>query len=306
MARIRTIKPEFFRHETLFEAEMASQLPLRVAFAGLFTCCDREGRFRWRPRQLKLDILPYDTVDFTLVLEVLSAGGFIIKYCIEGNDYGYIPSWSRHQVINTREAKSELPEPPQESVLLSLTPHTHDACSTREARVGHASRTCTRGKGREREEERKGKEQTSVTPARLREANHATTTVKVNEVFTHWQQVMQHPQAKLDNKRQALIQKSLQAGYSVAQLCEAIRGCSMTPHNMGDNERGQRYDGLHVILRDADQIDRFIHNYHHPPQQRNATERQQQANQQVLQDWLMQKQQTSTSTPTQTTTGETE
>jgi hypothetical protein len=64
MARIRTVKPELFRHDSLFEAEQECQLPLRLAFIGLFTCCDREGRFRWRLRQLKLDVLPYDSIDF--------------------------------------------------------------------------------------------------------------------------------------------------------------------------------------------------------------------------------------------------
>ncbi len=52
MAKIRTIKPELFRHDGLFEAEIQSGLPLRLAFMGLFTCCDRAGRFRWKPKAL--------------------------------------------------------------------------------------------------------------------------------------------------------------------------------------------------------------------------------------------------------------
>ena len=36
MARIRTIKPDMFRHEGLFQAESQTGLPLRVAFPGLF------------------------------------------------------------------------------------------------------------------------------------------------------------------------------------------------------------------------------------------------------------------------------
>ena len=43
MNRIRTVKPELFRHLALFEAEEKYQMPLRIAFVGLFTCCDR----RW-------------------------------------------------------------------------------------------------------------------------------------------------------------------------------------------------------------------------------------------------------------------
>jgi hypothetical protein len=69
LARIRTIKPEFFRHADLYEAEKETGLPLRLAFAGLWTAADREGRFKWRPRELKLDCLPHDDVDFSRVLD---------------------------------------------------------------------------------------------------------------------------------------------------------------------------------------------------------------------------------------------
>src|ERR687890_378461 len=100
MARIRTIKPEFFRHEVLFEAEKNSGLPLRIAYAGLFTAADRAGRFKWAPRALKLDCLPYDEVDFGAVLDALLEAGFIVRYEAGGESYGAIPSWHLHQVIN--------------------------------------------------------------------------------------------------------------------------------------------------------------------------------------------------------------
>ncbi len=71
---------------------------------------------------------------------------------------------------------------------------------------------------------------------------------------------MNHPRARLDDRRKTIINRSLKIGYSVGELKTAIDGCARTPHNMGQNDRGQVYDGLHVILRDADQIDRFIRN----------------------------------------------
>src|ERR1035438_7461939 len=77
MQRIRTVKPEFFQHEGLFDLEMQVGLPVRLAFVGLWTCCDREGRFPWRPRKLKTDILPYDDLDFAAVLDALAGGGFL-------------------------------------------------------------------------------------------------------------------------------------------------------------------------------------------------------------------------------------
>lgn len=111
MARIRSIKPEFFQHERLFDAERESGLPLRVAFAGLWTVADREGRFEWRPRQLKLNVLPYDDVDFMAVLSALESGGFVKRYECAGKSYGCIPSWTEHQHINVREPSSTIPAP---------------------------------------------------------------------------------------------------------------------------------------------------------------------------------------------------
>ncbi|NKJ03457.1 hypothetical protein [Rhizobium sp. SG741] len=133
MSRIRTIKPEFFTHEDLFEAEHQTSLPLRLAFAGLWTQCDREGRFAWRPRQLKVAVMPYDEVDFSRVLDALLTRGFVVKYTSGNRDFGFIPSWHRHQVINNRERASDLPPPPEniEQFDASITrePRVDDACS---------------------------------------------------------------------------------------------------------------------------------------------------------------------------------
>ncbi|SBV93999.1 hypothetical protein KL86APRO_10455 [uncultured Alphaproteobacteria bacterium] len=153
MARIRTIKPEFFRHADLFDAEEETGLPLRLAFAGLWTACDREGRFEWKPRQLKLDCLPYDDVDFSRVLDALATRGFVRKYEADGNAYGWVPSFTRHQIINNREKDSALPLPPQgfeNSGGSTPAPRDGDACPTPH---GNAS---VEGEG---EREKEGKEE---------------------------------------------------------------------------------------------------------------------------------------------------
>ncbi len=112
MARIRTVKPEFFRHHRLYVAEKESGLPLRVAFAGLWTVADRAGRFAWEPIQIKLDCLPYDEVDFSVVLDALETRGFIMKYA--KGKLGMIPGFNRHQVINNKERESSIAEPTKE------------------------------------------------------------------------------------------------------------------------------------------------------------------------------------------------
>ena len=158
MARIRTVKPEFFRHEALFEAERACRLPLRVAFAGLWTACDREGRFIWKPRALKLDALPYDDVDFSAVLDALAAHGFIVKYEVDAASYGHIPSWSKHQHVNQRESASVLPAPgdaPQRTC-------THESAPV--VSRGEGKGNGKEGEG-EMEGERKGEDAARAAPA---------------------------------------------------------------------------------------------------------------------------------------------
>lgn len=115
MARIRTVKPEFFKHYELFKAEKETKLPLRLAFEGLWLCADKEGRFKYNPTHLKLDILPYDEVDFKVILAALEVYGFILKYTVDSKKYGWIPTLKDHQRFNGTEAKSvsSLPPPPE-------------------------------------------------------------------------------------------------------------------------------------------------------------------------------------------------
>lgn len=122
--RIRTVKPDICRHDALYDAEVESGLPLRFAFVGMLMVADREGRFVWKPRQIKTVVLPFDQLDFENVLDALAAHGFIVKYEVAGAFYGVIPTFLKHQHVNHREAKSELPPPPDDAMHM----HAH-ACT---------------------------------------------------------------------------------------------------------------------------------------------------------------------------------
>ena len=148
--RIRTIKPEFFHHEGLFEAEMETKLPLRVAFAGLWCIADREGRFKWEPRRIGVQVLPYDGVDFSRVLDALATRAFVLKYRVGDACFGFIPSFLKHQVINNRESESVLPDPEGNIEETPTNTEESDASATREPREDHACRK--EGKGREGKE----------------------------------------------------------------------------------------------------------------------------------------------------------
>jgi len=160
VARIRTVKPDFFRHEGLYNAEQETGFPIRVAFSGLWSVCDREGRFKWKPKELKLDVLPFDELNFEHVLDALLSRGFLVKYENDGKVYGCVPSFKSHQVINNKEKNSDLPGPnDKNSKIQTIT----DALTTREDRENNATGTPLNkdqgekeGKGREEEKEGKG------------------------------------------------------------------------------------------------------------------------------------------------------
>jgi len=145
--RIRTIKPEFFHHEGLFEAELETKLPIRVAFAGLWCIADREGRFKWEPRRIGVQVLPYDGVDFSRVLDALTTRGFVFKYRVDDEHFGCIPSFLKHQVVNNKERASILPDYSENGAITAEI----DASATREPRDDDACHK--EGKGT-----RKGKE----------------------------------------------------------------------------------------------------------------------------------------------------
>lgn len=152
MARIRTVKPEVYRHEGLYEIEKRTGLPIRLFWIGLFAVCDREGRFKWRPASIKLDILPFDDVDVSAILNELWMAGFLVRYKSKGEEFGCIPTFLEHQIINHREAESKIP------------PYSDPNCEvlTRDPRVtetpGHAHVTPGHARGEGKGRERKGKE----------------------------------------------------------------------------------------------------------------------------------------------------
>jgi len=109
MSRIRNIKPEYFVHEGINDMSIAARLML----PGIWTCCDKHGRFEWKPRTLKNKILPFDVLDFEALMLEAVAGGFITRYNVNGQQYGQAVNWTKHQAIGTREkdAKFEYPAP---------------------------------------------------------------------------------------------------------------------------------------------------------------------------------------------------
>lgn len=96
----------------------------------------------------------------------------------------------------------------------------------------------------------------------------------VNEIFNHWKEVMQKSDAsKLTKERLTKVSQRLKDGYTVDQIKMAIDGCAMTPHNMGQNDNGKRYDDLELICRTGGGLERFANNTATQPQVSKITQK---------------------------------
>lgn len=101
MARIRTIKPEFWQHEDL----STLQPEVHMLAASLLNYADDDGFFNANPKLVKAGCLPLrdDSVDTTVALLHLSDIGFIkIGTGEDGRRYGSIVNFAKHQVINKK------------------------------------------------------------------------------------------------------------------------------------------------------------------------------------------------------------
>lgn len=87
----------------------------------------------------------------------------------------------------------------------------------------------------------------------------------VDEVFDYWKSVMgKTGQTVLDGKRKARIVWAL-GQYGVETSKRAIDGCKDSAWHMGENDKGQRYDDLTLIFRDASKVENFLEIANAPP-----------------------------------------
>lgn len=152
MARIRTIKPEFFTSEDI----VALSPMARLLYIAIWCEADKDGRLEWKPRTMKLRYFPGDECDINALADELLSRRLVVLY---GEGLAHVPAFSKHQHINPRETASRLPAPDQKSP--KTPPATADVDAS--ARVADASlRDSDAQVGREG----KGREKNPPTPRR--------------------------------------------------------------------------------------------------------------------------------------------
>lgn len=99
MARIRTIKPEFWTDEDMAEVSEAACL-LAI---GLLNYADDEGFFNANPKLIKAAVFPIrePSVTIPVMLRELSNQGYLTLFSTSDNKhFGVISNFAKHQVVN--------------------------------------------------------------------------------------------------------------------------------------------------------------------------------------------------------------
>ena len=238
MSKIRTTKPDFWSSEQIVQCSTTA----RLLFIGLWNFCDDNGIHPASHTRLKMEVFPGDnftTNDIKTWIDELLKANLLITYQVNDKEYWQVTGW-HHQKIDRKYFKYP-PPPNQQSNSVETS---FEQCANNMQAVPEQL-----GKGTEG----KGNNICQVANA----TQHVFVSQDVEEVFQYWQQVMGHTKSKFDKKRSDRITKAL-LDYSLNDLKQAIDGCKGSQFHMGNNPTKTIHDGIGVIFRDSEQIEKFI------------------------------------------------
>jgi hypothetical protein len=265
MARIRTIKPDFWS-----DPDVVACSPLaRLLWIGTWNHADDYGVLKDEPEKLKLQILPNDPCDpHSLVAELVDHGRLLRKVAPDGTRVLVIRTFCVHQKIDRRAvgrwghpdefSDPQGPTDPPGSRRSTTDPHHSPPVPATSPPIPtdphHTNGTERNGKEKKRDVE-------PSSPPDLRlvaepESPAATVPDQIRSLFAEWQEVTGHKRAVLDEKRKRYFRKALKL-FPYEDVRDALRGWAHSPWHRGQNEQGTTYDGVHMILRDAEQIEKF-------------------------------------------------
>lgn len=107
MARIRTIKPEFWSSEQVMDLS----IPARLLFIGLWNFCDDGGVHPASIRTLRAEVFPGgDEIDVDALIDELVNAGLVMTFEANDKRYWYVTGWKRHQRIDKPNKKHPQPD----------------------------------------------------------------------------------------------------------------------------------------------------------------------------------------------------
>src|SRR5262249_40032132 len=156
--------------------------------------------------------------------------GLLFAYEVDKKSYWIVTGWKEHQRIDKPNYRYPLPETldgrKNSRLVYPDSANNHLAFgeqSQNSLRIGDEHST-TEWNGKEWKGIDKNICEVAVAPSPVSVVENDSTvnTIRNNpdmlDIFSHWQKIMRHPQAKLDKKRSRKIMQALKLGYTVAQL----------------------------------------------------------------------------------------
>lgn len=178
MARIRSIHPGLATDEAFMEMSM----PAKAAWPLLWTQCDDQGAFEWKPKTLKAAIFPGETVQFDTILSEFERLNCVKRIEIDGREIGLVRNFCKYQSPKKPSCRFVIPAEFRTYVALKplssepgddIAPPSSVPPPSQAPPVPHRFPTGTEIAGqreKEREKEREGKSQTTQ-PYDPREGN---------------------------------------------------------------------------------------------------------------------------------------
>ena len=96
MARIRSIKPEFWIDEKVVDLSLGA----RLLFVGLWNFADDQGYIDDKPRRIKMQVFPGDDFAVEPLIGELLTAGLLVRYDSPIGPVLHVRNWDRHQKVD--------------------------------------------------------------------------------------------------------------------------------------------------------------------------------------------------------------
>jgi hypothetical protein len=226
MARIRTIKPEFWQDEKI------SRLPLgaRLLFIGLWNIADDVGRLRGNSLFVRSQVFPYEPKsDVDGWLADLEQIGVILRYQHKGESFIRVVNFLKHQQIS-KPSPSKIPSPESSGSPPVVLP---EPSGETPSGTGNREQGMEQGTGNAR----------------------APLNPDISDlVFAYWADRLTHPRARLDDKRRKLIRARLSEGMDIEEAKLAIDGVLVDIQTWPER---RKFDGIEYIFENRASVEKF-------------------------------------------------
>ena len=271
MARIRSIHPGQWTDEDFVELSPMA----RLLCLALRNDADDNGIFEWKPKAIKMRLLPADNDDVEALLAEMIEHRQVVRYQVGTRSYGAIRNFRKYQ--SPKKPRAVHPPPERGQVenfdefnflpLVTGSPPVPNEGGNPPAEgkgkgegkgEGDKPNPVPPAAGRPGDGELSAAEKRKRRAAAEKAAKTRALAESAEQVFAHWCKARRKVGAVFrtaDGKRHKAVIDRLSDGYTVEHIKLAIDGIEHSPHHRGENPSRTVYDELELICRDGPRLE---------------------------------------------------